>query len=155
MQHQLRIEIVTENKDQMNLTILLQNQSEKLGYSVLIHNISNLSQMLHEHFAAIKAFDADLYIFIDGAGFNLRTESDGWSINQLHGIKALIFADTTKDIFLPYKQGDDREQLADFIYDIRSWDSEMSALNPEEREEYLNIHIKELIDTILKEAELI
>jgi len=52
---------------------------------------------LHEYFFDIRNSNSDLYITIDGAGFNLRTESDKPSYNQIHGRFFHIFSTTSPD----------------------------------------------------------
>lgn len=51
---------------------------------VLVHDM-NSDKMLHEHFFEIKQSGADLFFTVDGAGFELRTESDRLSFNVIPG----------------------------------------------------------------------
>lgn len=93
-----------------------------ITYSMHDMSVKNTSTPLHLHYEDIVSTNADLYIILDGAGFELRTENDGWSLNQVYGVKAIVYTSAwnDKELCKPYAAGDDREQLADFYYDLRS-----------------------------------
>ena len=103
---------------------MLAAQLSKLDIECATHDMASVTSKtpLHLHYEDIVSTNADLYIILDGAGFELRTENDGWSLNQVYGVKAIVYTSAwnDKELCKPYAAGDDREQLADFYYDLRS-----------------------------------
>lgn len=85
--------------------------------NVSVHDMA-LRKPLHEHFFALRDEAADLYIFLNGAGFELRTEADNWSPVQL-GSRIFVVACENPKRTNPSKIGDVREYLNVFSYDLR------------------------------------
>lgn len=115
------------------------------GINVTKHDMADRTIPLHIHFSQIKENKSDIYLVINTASFELRTESNDWSLNHIYGLKVLVFSDKHMDIIpSPQKLGDDREQLAQLVCDVRYLEDNDNLSNA----------ISDIVDGIIKEAEL-
>lgn len=113
--------------------------------NIVKHDMSDESIPLYVHFNQIKETKADIYLIINAASFELRTESDDWSLNHIHGLKVLLFTNDKMEIIpSPQKVDDDREQLAQLVYDVRHLKDNTDLTN----------EISIIFDNMIKEAEL-
>ena len=143
----INITIVYDSKTKSNKYLKqFENVLNARDFNISMHDMADAAIPLHMHFNKIKDTESDLYFVLNSASFELRTESDDWSLNHISGIKVLIFTDDKiNELPSPQKVGDDREQLSQFVYDIRTLKDD----------DNLNAELCKLIDEILKEAELI